>query len=242
MNQYPPVRHNPFTLIELLVVIAIIAILAAMLLPALSKAREKARAIDCISTQKQFGTSIMIYTEDNEGWYRPAIYTSVHGYKGYHIQMILDQSLPPTSFHCKSNAVNNVPCDKSEKPDTGYMDSTELKGNPRTIQYNKTLTGFFYQNGSILESSKPHMVGEVKNVSSTVLAYCCLNKKSSSYARRGYMEALYIEKYAKKSEDNYAEPTHSGKYNIIFADGHAEPVAPQNYLTNYALEFNVQNP
>ncbi len=240
--------RRAFTLIELLVVIAIIAILAAMLLPALSSAKERAKRIASLNNVRQTTLASVMYAGDNQEHYQTPGNSSPSPYRisaTFRNTMVNDYRIPRASFYCPSNPDWN----KADNTFWYYSDGATVT-LPSVIgyfyfvgeaAYNNTATiGTYYPNNGALPG------GDNLRAHSPIFA---MKSTDNAYYKVIWadMNRQYLNDWGRGSDFNIRGANHTKGSagapqggNEGYTDGHGEWVKFEKY-SNPKMQFNGLN-
>ena len=216
-------KRKSFTLIELLVVIAIIAILAAMLLPALSAARARAKAANCLSNQKQLALGALQYVGDNAGFFFPIWITPKAqdpAGKGISFAYYINTNYVgnPLIFNCPTT------------PEAGTLNSTAYTTCYGTAYF--TITGGYYTVKSPPSGFRDNWDRKPANESDLGDPTSCI-LFIDSYNQTDKQKAGASVEPTNKSSGIIAHAPHANSMNIAWCDGSASSIQTKGKFTAY---------
>ena len=212
----PPVRSvrrgGRFTLIELLVVIAIIAILAAMLMPALQKARERGQAVSCLSRLKQIGAAGLFYAENYNGRLPCGYRTSADDCFRWYNNFDFLGAVGIRNSRDRKKENNFVCCPAQTPPNTGANTAGWSSSAPACGGYGMNL--------NLCSTANKMPDGSAKNYWYPVLHQITRPTVVLFFADANNFRVWSADK-ASGSAKYYASYRHGDGLNIAYVDGHA---------------------
>ncbi|HBG26492.1 MAG: hypothetical protein A2Y10_04105 [Planctomycetes bacterium GWF2_41_51] len=199
-------RPKGFTLVELLVVISIIAILLAVLIPALNKARQQAKKVVCSSNMRQMGVALQCYLQDSET-HLPDSSCHTDDPNEYWLKILTKYLKQNLLFKCPADEAKNfVDWNKSsrQQPDNARWSSFALN--------------------SLLDSNCPRYSGKYNSVKFIYKPQYCIyvSESPSSWTKEDHIHPETWGYSINTAKKYIAWDRHSNKSNYLFADGHAE--------------------